>query len=130
MKQFQSSIWDEVEGPNSRLSETARKDFCPKCKKITWAGYCRTGFHTQLRPQPILPAEDLLFYVTKRRTYKLWRVSGGFQFQLRTDNDLKRPSADIKLAVHRCDDAALTEWPDYWPASVKTFIPLNEEPPF
>lgn len=131
MIDFLTEVLGEVEADSSRnMSERAKKYLCPKCKKPVWAGYCRTGFQTYLRPQPLTPAEDLAFYIAGRRTYKLWRTGDGFEFELRLASDLKKPTADIKLPVHDCSDRVIDAWPDYWPARYRPFIPLNQEPPF
>lgn len=128
MTSQQEPLWGEVKAP--RLSESAQPDQCRKCGSAIWSGYCRTGFKTHLRVFPITPAEELEFYVLRRATYKLWRVVDRFEFQLRLPQDLLTANDDIALTVHKCTDKFATDWPDYWPNHTRTFIPLNEEPPF
>lgn len=116
-----------------RLSETASPDRCRKCGSAIWKAYCRTGFRTFLDVAPVTPSQDLEFFISRRRTYRLWKTGAGFEIDARTPNlILGQDRSDVTLTEHRCDQYA-TVWPDYFakptpPSSPSTLE--NQEIPF
>lgn len=119
--------WKSFQHP--RLSETAAADQCDKCGSAIWSLFCRTGFRVHLDPELVTPAQDLEFYLARRRTYRVWQVGYGFETELRSNNAIKwETEPTMALPAHICDRTNVrTELPDYFPRPAANYI---EEPLF
>lgn len=74
------------------------------------------------------PAQDLEFYLSRRRTFRLWRTGKGWEIDFRSPElILGSKAGDVVLAEHRCDQFA-TDWPDYFRKPTTTTD--SEEVPF
>jgi hypothetical protein len=119
---IQPDIWGEVEAvmkkpvdnfyrrpngedfPSYRLDESANKDRCWKCKSAVWVALCRSGFRTQLDDEVVTPQQDLDFYLSRRKTYEIYKQGDQFMIQLRTPSMILSDRGDRPaLPEHRCD---------------------------
>lgn len=96
------------------LSFHGTPDRCKKCGSAIWKVICRTGFNTLLDTQPVTPAQDLEFYLSGRRTYRLWKTGDTWEVDFRTPMlILSNDGDDIALPEHRCDQTSQI-WPTYF----------------
>lgn len=128
------SLWDEVSNvdkfPHPRVTEVGKPDHCWGCKSAVWVLWIRSGFKVYLDPEPVTPAQDLEFYLARRKTFALWKVGFDFEADYRGPHDILADKGErIVLPEHICDKTNIrTELPDYYGRSKTTDYP--EEPPF
>lgn len=129
----QPSQWDAISNiakfPHPRVTETAKPDHCWSCKSALWVVWIRSGFKVYLDPEPVTPAQDLEFYLTKRHTFRLYKVGYEFEVDYRGPHDILRDDGSrIVLTEHICDKNNIrTELPDYYQRPSTDY---PEEPPF
>ena len=79
-----------------------------------WKVYSRGGFRVYLDVAPVTPSQDLEFYLSRRRTYRVWKTAAGWEVDSRTPNlILSDDRKGITLTEHECDQLS-TDWPDYF----------------
>lgn len=90
--------------PTYRLDEWANPDRCWKCKSAVWVALCRSGFRTELEDQIVTPQQDLDFYLSRRKTYEIYKQGDRFMIQLRTPSMILSDRGDRPaLPMHKCD---------------------------
>ena len=115
--------------PHPRVTEIGKPDHCWGCKSAVWVVWIRSGFKVYLDPEPVTPAQDLEFYLARRKTFRLYKVGYDFEVDYRSAHDiLKDDGSRIVLPQHICDKNNIrTELPDYYARPSSHY---SEEPPF
>lgn len=146
---IQADLWGEVEAsikkpvdnfyrspsgedfPSYRLDEYANRDRCWKCKSAVWVALCRTGFRTELDPEIVTPAQDLDFYLSRRRTYEVYKLGDRFMIQMRTAAMILGDSNRPALPQHKCNqDNIRKDCPEPWDTPTPQPTETTQEVPF
>jgi hypothetical protein len=146
---FQPDLWGEVKAsipkpvdnfyrrpngedfPSYRLDEYANPDRCWKCKSAIWVALCRTGFRTELDDQLVTPQQDLDYYLTRRRTYEVFKLGDRFMIQMRSPQMILSDRGDRPaLPEHKCDFSNIRKEIQIPWTTTETKTETTEEAPF